>query len=130
MLPGEFLQAAIVLYGRKRWARELAEALGVDPSTIRRQLRYEQIPVMYEVAILGLLQNKRASEIIDRRQRRQQELDQANPLGRPLPKGYKAWNKPVRPKQTAEQRKRRRKAILERQVDAVVAEVNAQAKGD
>jgi hypothetical protein len=115
--PTEFMEAAITLYGRKHWARELAKALGVDPSTIHRQTKMEQITGVYEVAIRGLLQNKRANDIIERRERSH------NPDDRLLPRGYKAWNKKPRKKQTAEQRKQRRRAILDKYVDRVVARV-------
>jgi IS30 family transposase len=110
--PTEFMEAAITLYGRKHWARELAKALGVDPSTIHRQLRHEQIHGVYEVAIRGLLQNKQANAILERSH---------NADDRHLPRGYKAWNKKPRKKQTAEQRKQRRRAILDKYVDRVVA---------
>lgn len=74
MTPMEFTEAAIKLYGRKHWVRELAKALSVDVTTIRRMCKREHVEGPYEVAIRGLLQHKRASEIIDRAKRRGQRL--------------------------------------------------------
>lgn len=74
MTPMEFTEAAIKLYGRKHWVRELAKALSVDVTTIRRMCKREHVEGPYEVAIRGLLQNKRANDILRRADRKAQKM--------------------------------------------------------
>lgn len=60
MTPSELIQAGERLYG-KTWRHPLAEALGIDVSTLRRWTGgYVAIPKRTELAILGLLASARS----------------------------------------------------------------------
>jgi hypothetical protein len=60
MSPSELIQAGERLYG-KTWRHPLAEALGIDVSTLRRWTGgYVAIPRRTELAIRGLLSDKRS----------------------------------------------------------------------
>jgi len=64
MKPDELKRAGIRLYGRKGWRIKLAEALALNPSTVWRMESRGSIPGPVEVAVRGLLQNKRANDLI------------------------------------------------------------------
>ena len=51
MTPLQLISAGQKLYGRKRWKRKMADALGVDQSTIHRLTVREIVPGPYVVAI-------------------------------------------------------------------------------
>jgi hypothetical protein len=73
MTPEAFVTAGIKLYGRKHWKSQLAAALGINAVTIYRLAKLQlprQIPGPYEVALRGLLQHKRAQDILDREARK------------------------------------------------------------
>lgn len=59
MQPQELRQAAVVLYGDRGWQSQLAEALGVDGSTVRRWLSGAvPVPNPAAVAVRLLLAQK------------------------------------------------------------------------
>ena len=60
MTPDQLKAAGIRLYGRGRWKSKLAAALAVDVSTIHRLTKRAGIPGPYEVAVRGLIENKKA----------------------------------------------------------------------
>lgn len=62
MTPAQLATAGIRLYGRKKWKNRLAEALAVNVSTIHRICGRPEVPGPYEVAIKGLLANKKAMD--------------------------------------------------------------------
>lgn len=62
MTPDQLKTSGIRLYGRKKWKTHLARALAVDVSTIHRMMHRPEIPGPYEVAIKGLLANKKAMD--------------------------------------------------------------------
>ena len=66
MTPLQLISAGQKLYGRKRWKRKLADALGVDQSTIHRLTVREIVPGPYVVAIGGLLDQKKRQDELDR----------------------------------------------------------------
>lgn len=66
MTPDQFKAAGLRLYGRKKWMVALARDLGVDRTTVYRYTRREQIPGPVEVAMAGLLQNKKARDEIEK----------------------------------------------------------------
>ena len=66
MTPLQLISAGQKLYGRKRWKRKLADALGVDQSTIHRLPVREIVPGPYVVAIGGLLDQKKRQDELDR----------------------------------------------------------------
>ena len=59
MTPDHLKTSGIRLYGRKKWKAQLAAALAVDVSTIHRLMHRPEVPGPYEVAIKGLLANKK-----------------------------------------------------------------------
>ncbi len=62
MTPDQFRTAGIRLYGRKHWKAHMARALAVDVSTIHRICKRLEVPGPYEVAVKGLLENKKAMD--------------------------------------------------------------------
>jgi len=67
------------LFGHKHWKLKLAQALGVNPATIYRMVkrlkaaagtREGLVPGPYEVAIKGMLQHKRAQDVLDKAARK------------------------------------------------------------
>ena len=69
MTPEQLKTAGIRLYGRKHWKHKLSKALAVDVSTIHRMCARPEIAGPYEVAIKGMLQNKRAQEAVEKEAR-------------------------------------------------------------
>ena len=65
MTPDQFKAAGIRLYGRKGWRTKLARDLAVDQSTIFRVMKREQIAGPYEVALRGMLENKKQRDAIE-----------------------------------------------------------------
>lgn len=84
MTPEQFVTSGIKLFGRKKWKSQLAHALGVNVATVHRLAKLppspsgsgatselpRQIPGPYEVALKGLLQHKRAQDILEREARK------------------------------------------------------------
>ena len=70
MTPDHLKSAGIKLYGRKKWQAHLADALAVDRSTIFRMLKRKQVPGPVEVAIKGMLENKKARDVLERQARK------------------------------------------------------------
>jgi hypothetical protein len=84
MISEQFVAAGIKLYGRKKWKSQLAHALGINVATVHRLAKLppspsgsgatselpRQIPGPYEVALKGLLQHKRAQDILEREARK------------------------------------------------------------
>jgi hypothetical protein len=70
MTPEQFTQAAIKIYGRKKWKPKLAAALGVDVATIFRMVKREHIPGPYEVAMNGLLEHRRQEVVLEKAARK------------------------------------------------------------
>lgn len=70
MTPDQFTQAAIKIYGRKKWATQLATDLGVDPATIWRLIKRPQIAGPYEVALRGLLEHRRQEILLEKAARK------------------------------------------------------------
>lgn len=59
MTPSQLEIAGIRLFGRRHWKAKMAHALAVDVSTIHRIGKRAEVPGPYEVAIKGLLENKK-----------------------------------------------------------------------
>ena len=70
MTPAQFQTAAIKIFGRKKWAPQVAAALGVDRVTIYRLMKRETVAGPYEVAINGMLQNKSARDKLEKEARK------------------------------------------------------------
>jgi hypothetical protein len=70
MTPDQFKTAGIRLFGRKHWKSKLADALAVDVSTIHRLGARKEIPGPYEIAVRGMVENKRRQEETEREARR------------------------------------------------------------
>jgi hypothetical protein len=68
--PDIFIASGQKLYGRKKWKVQLADALGVDVTTIWRLTKREQIPGPYEVALKAMLENKRRQDVLEREARK------------------------------------------------------------
>lgn len=60
MTPAELVSIGHRLYGRKRWKTLLAQALGVDRTTIHRLTTRENIPGPYEIAVNAIWANAQA----------------------------------------------------------------------
>ena len=63
MTPAQLATAGHRLYGRKKWKNKLADALAVNVSTIHRIMHRPEVPGPYEVAVRGLLENKKAIDV-------------------------------------------------------------------
>lgn len=85
MTPDEFARTAEKIYGRKGWKPRLARDLGVDPVTIYRIVKREQIPGPYEVALRGLAEHRRQEVALERAARKL------------LPKGYRKRHRRHKP---------------------------------
>jgi hypothetical protein len=70
MSPEQFKIAGIRLFGRKHWKSKLADALAVDVSTIHRLGARKEIPGPYEIAVRGMIENKRRQEETEREARK------------------------------------------------------------
>ena len=70
MTPDVFIASGQKLYGRKYWKVKLADALGVDVTTIWRLTKREQIPGPYEVALKAMLENKKRQDMLEREARK------------------------------------------------------------
>jgi hypothetical protein len=70
MNPDQLRTAGIRLFGRKHWKAQLARALAVDVSTIHRIGKRAEVPGPVEVAVKGLLQHKRAHDLLEREARK------------------------------------------------------------
>lgn len=70
MTPAQFEEAGKKLFGNKHWKVKLAEALGINPATVWRMKHRKEVPGVYEVALRGLLQHKRAQDILDKEARK------------------------------------------------------------
>ncbi len=70
MTPLDLITSGIKLYGRKYWKTKLADALGVDVSTIHRMTHRNEVPGPYAIAIASLLEHKRHQDEIDRAARK------------------------------------------------------------
>ena len=81
MTPTELRSAGMKMYGKTGWRHKLATDLGVNPVTIWRMMKKERIAGPYEVAVRGMLENKKRRDEIEKAARKL------------LPKGYRAWNK-------------------------------------
>jgi hypothetical protein len=106
MTPEAFVNAGIKLYGRKHWKSQLASALGINVVTVYRLSKLElprQIPGPYEVALRGLLQHKRAQDILER------EARKLLPAVRKKIKLRKTPRKPIRLRQEATARQEEKK---------------------
>lgn len=66
LTPLQLQEAGHKLYGRKHWKRQLALTLGLDVSTVLRITKRERVPGPVEFAVLGLLEQKRRKDEIDR----------------------------------------------------------------
>lgn len=86
MTPLQLQSAGHRLYGRKHWKKKLADAVGVDVSTIHRIAKREQVPGLVEVAVKGLLEHKQRQDVLDKAARAL------------LPKGYKKRHRAPRKK--------------------------------
>lgn len=60
MTPTELVSIGHRLYGRKRWKTLLAQALGVDRTTIHRLTGRAQIPGPYDIAVNAIWANAQA----------------------------------------------------------------------
>ena len=60
MTPTQLQTAGHRLYGRKKWKNKLADALAVNVSTIHRIMHRPEVPGPVEVAVKGLIENKKA----------------------------------------------------------------------
>lgn len=70
MTPEQMKQAGQRLYGQKKWQTHLADALGVDASTIFRMAHRKAIPGPYVVAINSLLEHKRQQDELNKQAKR------------------------------------------------------------
>ena len=80
MTPEQFILAGRRLFGRKKWKKQLADALGVNVATMYRMVHRAQVPGPYQIAIASLLEQKKQRDILDKAARKL------------LPKGYKRWH--------------------------------------
>ena len=86
MTPADLRSAGMKMYGKTGWRHKLATDLGVNPVTIWRMMKKERIAGPYEVAVRGMLENKKRRDEIEKAARKL------------LPRGYKKWNKAPRKK--------------------------------
>jgi hypothetical protein len=75
MTSEQFVAAGHKLFGTKRWKSQMARMLGIHVVTVYRLAgiapdAVKQIPGPVEVAVKGLLQHKRAQDILDREARK------------------------------------------------------------
>ena len=95
MTPAELRSAGMKMYGKTGWRVKLATDLGVNPVTIWRMMKKERIAGPYEVAVRGMLENKKRRDEIEKAARKL------------LPRGYKKWNKAPRKKTKGNKNDRR-----------------------
>jgi len=69
LTPTEFKATCIRIYGRKLWYQKFARDIGISEVTVFRQMKKEQIPGPYEVALKGMLVNAMARRRLEREQR-------------------------------------------------------------
>jgi hypothetical protein len=70
MKPDQFKAAAVRIFGRKKWQVHLAAHLGCDVSTIHRMMKREQVAGPYEVAIAGMLEQRKREIELERAARK------------------------------------------------------------
>ena len=70
MTPDQFILAGQRLHGKKFWKARLARDLGVNPATIHRMVKREQIPGPYEIAVKAMLENKRQRDKLEKEARK------------------------------------------------------------
>ena len=70
MTPDQFILAGQRLHGKKFWKARLARDLGVNPATIHRLVKREQIPGPYEIAVKAMLDNKRQRDKLEKEARK------------------------------------------------------------
>ena len=71
MTPEDLVRIGQKLYGRKGWRSKLAADLGVDPVTVWRLVKSgKEIPGPYDVAIVGMLNQRTAQLELEKRDRK------------------------------------------------------------